>query len=58
MFEQLLAIMQELEEQDELFKAGARVMKKTYDALIEAGFTPDQATLIVAHQGAGIKADA
>jgi len=51
MFEQLKQLMQEMLAQDELFVLGAKMMKKTYDALVAEGFTPDQATRIVAGQG-------
>ena len=39
---------------DELFALGAQSMKKTFDALVNEGFTEDQAVKIVAGQG-GIK---
>jgi len=56
MLEQLIEMMREMEQNDELFEIGARLMKKSYDALIKAGFNEEQATKIVAGQGAGVKA--
>ena len=34
----------------EYFLIKARILKRMWDALIEAGFNNDQATMIVAHQ--------
>lgn len=55
MVEQLVEVMREMEKNDELFNIMARMMKKMYNALINAGFTEDQATKIVAAQGSGVK---
>lgn len=56
MLEQIIAMMKEFEQNDELFAIGARLIKKSYDALVEAGFNEAQATQIVATQGAIVKA--
>lgn len=55
MMEELLEMLREYEQNDEIFETLARMMRKMYDALIKAGFTPEQAMQIVASQGAGIK---
>ena len=55
MIEQLVEMLRAVEENDELFDIMARMMKKSYDALINAGFSEEQATKIVAGQGAGVK---
>ena len=55
MIEQLVEMLRAVEENDELFDIMARMMKKSYDALIKAGFSEEQATKIVAGQGAGVK---
>jgi RecJ-like exonuclease len=54
MFDDVLKQLKEFEEHDELMDTVARITKKTYDALIRAGFTDEQATIIVAGQGTGL----
>ena len=41
---------------DEMFDLGAKMLRKSYNALLANGFTPDQACHIVAAQGTGFKA--
>jgi hypothetical protein len=41
--------------ESELFTLHAQMLKKTYDALVRAGFTPKQAIQIVAHQGSAVQ---
>jgi len=55
MIEQLVEMLRAVEENDELFDIMARMMKKSYDALVKAGFTEEQAIKIVAGQGTGVK---
>lgn len=55
MLEQLLAMMRDVEQNDEFFDLVARMMKRLYDALIRAGFNAEQATSIVTTQGTGLK---
>jgi hypothetical protein len=55
MLEELLKMLREMEECDEFFDIMARMMKKSYDALIRAGFSKEQANHIVASQGTGVK---
>jgi len=54
MFEAVKYMMEAAVERDELFKIAARLYKKTLDALVEEGFTREEAILILAHQGNGI----
>ena len=56
MTEQLLEMLRKVEKCDELFDITARILKKSYDAMIKAGFTEEQATKIVAGQGTAVKA--
>ena len=55
MIDELLEMLKELEENDEFFDTIARILKKSYNSLIKAGFTQEQATTIVAGQGSGVK---
>lgn len=55
MFEQLLEMLRMIEESDELFSISAGIMRKSWEALVAAGFSEDQATTIVAGQGSGVK---
>jgi O-methyltransferase involved in polyketide biosynthesis len=48
MIKMILAMLKQLNENDEFFEVVASMMKKLYDALLEAGFTKQQATQIVA----------
>lgn len=52
---QTKAMMRMILEDDELFELSALLLKKSHSALVKAGFTEDQATVIVAGQGTGIK---
>lgn len=60
MFERLLNqmkdVFQALLDDDDFSQLNAKLMKKNYDALLEVGFTPDQAIQIVAAQGSGVNA--
>jgi hypothetical protein len=42
---------------DEYITLQAKILKKMHDSLVEAGFSAEQATKIVATQGAGTKAN-
>ena len=55
MLEQLKEMLKEVVADDELFDLMAQGLKKAHGALIKAGFTEEQATQIVAHQGMSIK---
>lgn len=55
MLEELLEMLREMEKCDEFFDIMARMMKKSYEALIKAGFSEEQANHIVASQGTGVK---
>ncbi len=48
-------IFMEILADNEVFDLGAQVLKKSHIALIKAGFTEEQATVIVAKQGSGFK---
>ena len=54
MLERFKEMLREFVEDDELFDLVAQGLKKSHNALIKAGFTEDQATQIVAHQGTGV----
>jgi len=54
MFEAVKYMMEEAEKHDDLFQIAARLYKKTLDAMIEQGFSREEAVLIMAHQGNGI----
>ena len=49
--EQVTAFLRLVARSKKLFKAEARALKNMHDSLIEAGFTEEQATQIVACQG-------
>jgi hypothetical protein len=51
MLDQMIAMLRTMLKRDELFEIGAQMVKKSYDAMIKAGFTEDQALKIVAGQG-------
>jgi len=55
MLEMLLEFLREIEKRDEFFDLMARVHKKSFDAMVKAGFTEDQAIRIIAGQGTGIQ---
>jgi|JI10StandDraft_1071094.scaffolds.fasta_scaffold1474777_1 hypothetical protein len=55
MLDQLKQFQQAVLADDEVFNNQAKMLKKMYDALTGAGFTPEQATQIVAAQGTGAK---
>lgn len=55
MLEQLKEMLKEVAADDELFELMAKSMKKLHGALIKEGFSEEQATLIVASQGVGMK---
>ncbi|MDB5194642.1 MAG: hypothetical protein JWN50_656 [Parcubacteria group bacterium] len=54
--EQLTELLETMLKKDQIFKLGAQFSKKSYDALIEAGFTPEQAIQIVANQKSPVSA--
>lgn len=49
--ERLKAIVKDVVDDGELIDLTAKGLKKTHTALQKAGFSEEQATLIVAHQG-------
>lgn len=55
MLEMMKRVFKTINQDAEVFALGAQAMKNAYDALVEVGFTEDQAVLIVANQGAGVK---
>ena len=55
MMEQLIEMMEGLLEQDKLFELGAKGLKKSVDALVNEGFTREEAVKIVANQGMFVK---
>lgn len=55
MLAQLMEMFKEVEENDEFFKTIASAMKKMFDALVEKGFTEEQALAILVSQGFGFK---
>ena len=55
MLETIKRAFKTINQDAEVFVLGAQTMKNAYDALIEVGFTEDQAALIVANKGAGVK---
>jgi hypothetical protein len=57
MLKQLKEMLKEVVADDELFDLIAQYHRKAHKALIKAGFTKEQATQIVAHQGVGVKSD-
>lgn len=54
MLKQMIAMMREVEQNEEFFEIMARMSKKMFDALVKAGFKEDQAIKIVAGQGVGV----
>ena len=44
-----------INQDEEVFALGAQSMKNAFDALVKVGFTEEQAMLIVANQGTGVK---
>jgi len=54
MLEQTKEALKEFVEDDEIFDLLAKGLKKCHGSLVKAGFTEEQATLIVASQGMGI----
>lgn len=55
LMDQIKEMMESMLENDELIDLGSKLMKKTFDSLVAAGFNGEQAIQIVAHQGFGIK---
>lgn len=51
MLDQMIEMLKAMLERDEIFKVGAQMVKKSYDAMIEVGFTEEQALKIVSSQG-------
>ena len=56
MIEEVVEMVEEVLKQDKLFELGAKIYKKSVDALIEQGFTRDEAMRIIIAQGPPIKA--
>ena len=55
--EMLKAMLNAVLEQDDLFTLGARILQKSVNALVENGFTREEAIKIVANQGSIIGAN-
>jgi hypothetical protein len=55
MFDEVIDVLRAAEKNDDLFTLSASLIKKSFDALIEVGFSEEQATRIVASQGAVVK---
>ena len=53
--DELTDMVKSLNEKKELWDNLAAVYKTAFDALVRAGFTPDQAMTILSSQGIGIK---
>ncbi len=56
MLEAMKEILAAMVEDDELFALIAKGMKKAHAALVEEGFSSEDATTIIAGQGMGVKA--
>ena len=58
MFDGLETMMDAVIARDSLFEKIGKAYKKTLDALLAEGFSREEAVLILAHQGMGVKGNA
>lgn len=52
---EMIEMIDEILKQDKLFALGAKMIKKTVDALVSEGFTREEAIQIAAVQGSLVK---
>jgi uncharacterized protein YoaH (UPF0181 family) len=57
MIEELAEMIETILKQDQLFTLGAKMFKKTVDALVAEGVSREEAIQIVARQGPMVKAN-
>ena len=57
MIEEMVELIETILKQDQLFTLGAKMLKKSMDALIAEGFTRDEAIQVVAVQGPIVKSN-
>lgn len=55
MIEEMVEMIETILKQDQLFTLGAKMLKKTVDALVAEGFTREEAIQIAATQGPMVK---
>lgn len=55
MMEEIVAQMRAVNDKPELFAEGAKMMRNAHNALLEQGFSEEQAVRIVAGQGVALK---
>ena len=55
MIEEMVEMGETILKQDQLFTLGAKILKKTVDALVTEGFTREEAIQIAAAQGPMVK---
>lgn len=57
MIEQLTDMIEEILKQDKMFSLGAKMLKKSVDALTDEGFSREESITIIASQGCIVKAN-
>jgi hypothetical protein len=55
MLEEMREVMRQFSDDPELFALMAKAFRKAYDALIQEGFSKDQAMQLLCSQGVGFK---